>query len=94
MKALFYLIMALLVLMGASCGSTSTQVEYDDGRVEWIENPNNVALGRGDTVVVYNYFSGGFSNKEVYGYYKGKLPKYSIDSTYLIVYHKAVVLQP
>lgn len=96
MKKLFLLpIASLVMLLGVSCSTGQVQVEYADGEVKWVDNPKDVTVGIGDSVVIRHYssFSSFRSSDELYGYYKGVMPMGTLDSLFTISYRQAVVIK-
>lgn len=89
------LVFALFTAVFASCGYENVQVEFPDGKVQWVVNNKDVNVSPGDSVIVDSYtsFKHGRSHHSIYGYYRGKVPMHHIDSNFMFTYNMAVVLQ-
>lgn len=86
---------ALLIACNGPKSIPTVQVEYDDGRIENINNPEDISLKSMDTVVVRYYSSNGslYSSKEIYGKWRGILREPTFDSMYIMTYSKAIVIK-
>lgn len=92
-------LLLLAALFAASCTSTPSipkvQVEYEDGIIENVSNPKNILIKLGDSLIIQHYSSlvTLYSTREIDGKYRGKLPSNTIDSSYVMTYHMAVVVR-
>lgn len=99
LRILLWLIGAAVVIMGvASCNDNpQIQLELNNGRVIWADNPNMVSVSRGDTVVLYQFISrkSTYSKQEIFGYYRGDsvIPEGDIDSIAITSYSSAIVIR-
>lgn len=93
-----YLLIAAAALI-ASCTSTPSippvQVEYQDGMIENVKNPEDITVKKGDSVIIRYYSSNisFYSTTELFGRYKGVLRNPTIDSMCLITYKVGVVIK-
>lgn len=84
-----------IMLLIASCNTQSfIKVKYLDGKVRSINNPANVVAAVGDTIVIDHYSSmkSLYHTDEVYGYYVGKLPANTYDTTHIRIFNIGIVL--
>jgi len=94
-KAICAVAAALLIACNSPKSIPTVQVEYDDGRIENVNNPENISLKPLDTVVIRYYSSNTtlYSSRDIYGKYRGIIRDASYDSMYIMTYSKAIVLK-
>ena len=86
---------ALLIACNGPKSIPTVQVEYEDGRIDNVKNPEDVGLKPLDTVIIRYYSSNTslYSSQEIYGKYRGIIRDASYDSMYIVTYHKAIVVK-
>lgn len=94
-KAICAVAAALLIACNGPKSIPTVQVEYDDGRIENVKNPEDVSLKPLDTVIVRYYSSNTslYSSVEIYGKYRGVIRDAMYDSMYIMTYQKAIVVK-